>query len=299
MELRHLRYFVAVAEEQNVTRAALRLHVTQPPLTRQIQDLEAELGIALFRRTGKSIHLTDAGNLFLREARAVLNRAEAAVRNLQSSLQRSQIELNIGYAPSPTVEILPKVLRRFNKRNQEVKMTLHDLSSPEMVSGMNDGSLDASFMMKPPKRLARGLNFVPLKTYPIAVATSPLHPLAKKRRIEIADILKHPLVGYSRIQYPDYHEFLRRIVGTGTYRKLQFAKECDSGMTLIAAIESGKGVAITSSSLGATAGKRLVLIPIHPAPSPAVVGLAYPSKNFNPTRALQRLIDSALAVAET
>src|SRR5664279_412032 len=111
MELRHLRYFVIVAEEQNVTRAAERLHVSQPPLSRQIRDLEQELGVDLFRRTAKSLTLTEAGKIFLVEARAVLLRAEKAVLTVRAVAANERGQLRVGYAPSLTVEILPQALR--------------------------------------------------------------------------------------------------------------------------------------------------------------------------------------------
>src|SRR5437870_11896492 len=98
MELRHLRYFVAVAEEQNVTRAAARLHVSQPPLSRQIRDLEDELGVALFDHGAKAVRLTEAGRVFLTEARAVVQRADGGADG--------QSEIHVGYAPSLTVEVL-------------------------------------------------------------------------------------------------------------------------------------------------------------------------------------------------
>src|SRR5271155_3857791 len=108
MELRHLRYFVVVAEEQNVTRAAERLHVSQPPLSRQMRDLEEELGVELFRRTAKSLALTEAGKIFLPEARAVLLRAEQAVQTVRAMAKGERGQLRVGYAPSLTVEFLPR-----------------------------------------------------------------------------------------------------------------------------------------------------------------------------------------------
>ena len=103
MELRHLRYFVAVAEQENVSRAALKLHVSQPALSRQVRDLEEELGFDLLERSAKSVRLTEAGKVFLRESRAVLQRAEEAVSKARLTATKGQVELHIGYAPSPTV----------------------------------------------------------------------------------------------------------------------------------------------------------------------------------------------------
>ena len=101
MELRHLRYFVAVAEEQNVSRAAKRLHVSQPPLSRQIRDLETEMGVALFERSVKAIRLTEAGKIFLFEARAALQRAEDAVALAKSVANRKRNQVHVGYSVPP------------------------------------------------------------------------------------------------------------------------------------------------------------------------------------------------------
>src|SRR6202008_2454598 len=109
MELRHLRYFVAVAEEENVTRAASRLHVSQPALSRQIRDLEEELGFPLLERSAKSVRLTEAGRAFLIEARALLQRVEEAVKTARA-IAMGGIELHVGYAPSLTARILPQTL---------------------------------------------------------------------------------------------------------------------------------------------------------------------------------------------
>src|SRR5689334_21597479 len=112
MELRHLRYFVAVAEEENVSRAALKLHLSQPALSRQIRDLEDEIGFPLFERSAKSVALTAAGKLFLTEAKAVLQRAQEALAAVRS-LASGKTELHVGYAPSLTSRILPSALREF------------------------------------------------------------------------------------------------------------------------------------------------------------------------------------------
>src|SRR5690349_243423 len=113
MELRHLRYFVAVAEAENVSRAAVKLHVSQPGISRQIRDLEDELGVQLFKRSAKSVKLTEAGAVFLPEAKAVLQRAEEATRAVRSVARGERGHIHVGYAPTPTVELLPLTLHAF------------------------------------------------------------------------------------------------------------------------------------------------------------------------------------------
>lgn len=272
MELRHLRYFIAVAEEENVTRAATRLHVSQPPLTRQIHDLEAELDCRLFHRTGNSIRLTQAGRTFLKEARAILRRVEMAIHSVRQTKNLGGSEWHLGYAPSPTAGLLPLILKKL--RAYPGKVVLHDLASPQMLAGLRDGSLHAAFMMQPTRQASRGIEFHPLRRYPIVAAVPPGHALAGQHALSVPRLLNEPAVAYSHAEYPDYHDFLKRILGPSA-KRLRIEEECDSGTSLLAAVESGKGIAIVSSIFEKTCGQRLRLIPLTPAPAPAVVGLAH------------------------
>src|SRR6476660_5759417 len=129
VELRHLRYFVAVAEIENVSRAALKLHVSQPALSRQIRDLEDELGFSLLERTAKSVRLTDAGRAFLDNARALLQNAEEAVTKARAIASAEPTELKVGYSPAATARILPPILRAYQRVMPKVHVKLHDWSN--------------------------------------------------------------------------------------------------------------------------------------------------------------------------
>ena len=155
MELRHLRYFIGVAEEENVSRAALKMHVSQPALSRQIRDLEEELGFALLTRGAKSVRLTEAGRVFLAEARAVVQRAEEAVKTAKAAASPGKGELQIGYAPSLTARILPGALRAFHAEEPGVRVRLHDLSTEEMIAGLNQGFLQVAIVARPTAARAR------------------------------------------------------------------------------------------------------------------------------------------------
>ena len=159
MELRHLRYFVAVAEEENVSRAALKLHVSQPGLSRQICDLEDEIGFQLFERSAKSLKLTAAGKVFLTEAKAVLQRADDGVKKARAVAHGDSGEIHVGYAPSLTVQILPPMLRAFQGEFPQVRVTLHDLSSEEMLAQLGEKKLHVALTARPPDKVLRSFSF--------------------------------------------------------------------------------------------------------------------------------------------
>src|SRR6266498_1718772 len=211
MELRHLRYFVAVAETENVSRAALKLHVSQPALSRQIRDLEDELGFLLLERSAKSVRLTGAGRTFLIEARAVLRRAEDAVNAARAVATGATGELHVGYAPSLTARILPPTLRAFQAELPHVRVKLHDLSTEEMFAGLGEEKLQLAFVPRPVGRTLRGMDFHELLRDPIRVAVSPKHRLAQSRSVSISEIVGEPLIAYSHKDYPEAHELLGRV----------------------------------------------------------------------------------------
>lgn len=274
MELRHLRYFVAVAEEQNITRAATRLHVSQPPLSRQIRDLEHEIGTPLFERTRRAVRLTPAGWALLEESYAVLRQVDQAVRAARAAAGGGRSELKLGYAPGPTQEFLRELLRRLRADAPDLRVQLHDLSTEEMMAGLRAGGLDAALAVQPRPAALRGLRFEKLREDPLIVAVAPDHRLARRHSVKLRELVNEPFVIFSRKEYPEHLEGMQEMLG-GRSVRLRIAEECDSGMSLFAAIEAGQGVSILSSSLANTIGARLRLVPLRPEPPPNVIGLAY------------------------
>src|SRR5713226_4291642 len=154
MELRHLRYFVAVGEAQNMSRAALKLHISQPALSKQVRDLEDELGFSLLERTAKSARLNGAGRVFHDEARAVLQRADEAMKKARTVAAAEPTELHVGYLSMPFAEILPKTLRAFQQAMPNVRVRLHEWSNKDMVDGIRDGRLQLGLIVPPAKASA-------------------------------------------------------------------------------------------------------------------------------------------------
>ena len=281
MELRHLRYFIAAAETENVSRAALKLHVSQPGLSRQIRDLEEELGFDLFERSAKSVRLTEAGKVFLAEARAVLQRADEAVSRARAIATGAQGELHIGYAPSPTVRIVPATLRAFQAQMPQVRVRLHDLSTEEMLAGVREGKLQIALVVRPNRAMLRGLHFEELARDAMCLAVPPGHAFARLRSVSLAQAGREPLVAFTRRDYPEYHEYLEALFARIKARP-RIAEEHDSSASLIAAIESGAGVAVVPRSFSCSAGPRLKLIPLSPAPDPIVIGAVWTKSGLTP-----------------
>jgi LysR family transcriptional regulator, benzoate and cis,cis-muconate-responsive activator of ben and cat genes len=274
MELRHLRYFVAAAEAENVSRAALKLHVSQPALSRQIRDLEDELGFLLLERTARSVRLTEAGRVFLTEARAVLQRLAEAVQAARAVATGGRGELHVGYAPSPTVRLLPPALRAFQAERPGVRVRLHDLSTEEMLTQLHEGKLQIAFVVRPTRARLGGLHFEELARDSSRLAVAPKHPFARRRSVSLAEVAREPLVALSRQEYPDYHERLAALFAPLDLRP-RIAEEHDGVTSLIAAVEAGGGVALVSESLACLAGPRVILVPFSPALPPLIVGAAW------------------------
>ncbi len=236
MELRHLRYFVGVAETENVSRAAAKLHVSQPALSKQIRNLEDEMGFALFERTAKSVHLTRAGFTFLEHARTLLQLADQAIKEARAVANGGETELHIGYQPSPTARILPMILRNCQRTMPKVHIKLHDLTNDESIACLLDGQLQLAFVGWAP-RLGKlhNLRFEGLIRSHARLAVSLTHPLAQRDTVSLRDAAREPFVAYSREEYPDYHIFLERAFAT-VKTKLRIVEEHEGASSLLPAI---------------------------------------------------------------
>ena len=278
MELRHLRYFVAVAEEENVSRAARKLHVSQPGLSRQIRDLEDEIGFQLLERSAKSVRLTAAGKVFFAETREVLLHAEAAVKKARAVAGGITGEINVGYAPSLTVQILPPMLRTFQEQFPQVRVALHDLSSEEMLTRLGEKKLQVALTVPPTGKMARGFSAVELARYAMVVAVAPTHPLAKLKALTLQQVAREPLIGLSRKDYPEAHLEMRKLF-SAVGLKPNVAEEHEGGTGIIAAVEAGRGLALVPSSLACIVGTRVKLLPLKPALPPIPVGAVWLKEN--------------------
>jgi DNA-binding transcriptional LysR family regulator len=195
MELRHLRYFITVADELSFSRAAERLNMAQPPLSQQIQALETEMGAKLFDRTKRPLQLTLAGQAFLLEARSTLANLEQAVQRIQLIHQGELGHLSIGFTSSIANGILPNILRTFRQQYPAVKLILREENSSMQLHGLRDRQTDVVFLYQDHQLLAAtDLDIMLFRQEPLVVALPEKHPLTKKATVSIVDLMKEEFV---------------------------------------------------------------------------------------------------------
>jgi len=255
MELRHLRYFVAVAEALNFTRAAARLHLAQPALSRQVADLEEELGVDLLQRTSHGVRLTEEGKLFLEEARGLLKGAEESIRKVRALARGEAGELQVGFLAPLDLHILPCALAEFQKTNPEVKVTLHDLGSDELCQELRYGRLHLAVMMEPSEESTTGIEFEAIGRYPFFVAMAPGHALARRKAIPVAALANQPLAVLDRARNSEFHRILKRVFAP---LRPNIVTESGSLNSLITEIGVGKCVAVVSQLFKQAVGPRLL-----------------------------------------
>jgi DNA-binding transcriptional LysR family regulator len=204
-DLRQLRYFVAVAEELNYTRAAERLHLAPQAVSATVQQLEATLGLKLLERTTRKVELTDAGVVFLREARRTLRQADHAVEAARRAASGETGRLTIGFLSSTTHYVMPPVLRAFRDRYGDVDLHTEDLPIADLVAGVRHGRLDAG-ITRPPLLDDGELATETFLTEPVAAVLPSDHPLATRRSLQLADLAGERWVLTERSTWPPWHE---------------------------------------------------------------------------------------------
>ncbi|AVE06737.1 LysR family transcriptional regulator [Pseudomonas palleroniana] len=248
MELRHLRYFIAVAEELHFGRAAQVLGISQPPLSQQIQALEREVGARLFERTNRRVELSEAGRLFLQEARLVLAQVDKAADVARRAQSGELGELKIGFTSSaPFNSSIPQAIFAFRQAFPAVHLNLQEMSSTEVAESLVDESIQVGLMR--PLPLPDSLGVIELMHEPLVAVLNAGHPLVdgSERGLHLAQLAQEPFV------------FFPRTYGSGLYAQLlnlardagfspHFAQEAGEAMTIIGLVAAGLGVSVLPAS---------------------------------------------------
>jgi DNA-binding transcriptional LysR family regulator len=247
MELRHLRYFVVVAQEVNFTRAAQRLRIAQPALSSQIKKLEQELGVRLFERVGRGVRLTEAGQLLLEEARHHFVQIEQTVRVVQETGHGEVGRLSLGFIPAASNNILPPILREFRNRFPKVELFLREMMPDEAVQGLHDGRVDLSFSFFPFEDETVRCKVICRES--LVVALPETHPLACESKVEMRALADEPFILPAQYSTPSLYGKVMDICRQAGFAPKAVQKDVGLMQTIIGLVAGEIGVALVPASL--------------------------------------------------
>jgi DNA-binding transcriptional LysR family regulator len=249
MELRHLRYFVMAAEEGNISRASERLNVSQPAVSRQIKDLEEELGIQLFKREPNGLSLTEAGSAALTHAREVLRQSNSMVEAMEAIASRRKARsIKVGYLPTALPGLLTKALRTFNHRYREYCVQIFEMSPTRQEEALRSGEIDLALIGEPCPDLRRDCRVETIRRTELAVIVPDNHPLAGRKSVDLAEFDGNTFVTLHEDQFPGRIELMADM-----FAKAGIAPEVAmraSGLSeLLGIVGGGAGVALAPADL--------------------------------------------------
>lgn len=248
MELRHLRYFVAVADHGGITHAAERLNIAQPAVSRQIRDLEAELGVELLVREGRRVILSDAGRTFAERARAVLAASYDAVEEARRIDRGEAGHLRIGLLESASWSgHLPLALSRFARAFPDVRMDVVPMGSVEQIDAVLAEEMDAAFVYRQENLVEEALSILPLRVDNVMLAASVDLDFEKEGPLDLDDIDGLPIVAFPRVVAPAYHDALRRALSDIGFDPL-IVQEAQNETTMLSLVSAGVGCAFVNSA---------------------------------------------------
>jgi DNA-binding transcriptional LysR family regulator len=241
MDLRRLRYFVAVAEELHFGRAARRLNVSQPPLSVQIRTLEREVGAPLLIRTQRRVELTEAGRVLLDESRRLLGQAEAAVVHARRAAEGTVGRLTIGFVSTVDYSILPPLVRRFRQKHPGIALKLLELTGDRQQALLQSGELDLGLSILPPP--AAGLTRRPVLREPLIAAVPASHALAGRRRTALRSLAAEPFIQFPRELAPGLYDLAIAACQKAGFTP-HLAQEAIQMQTILGLVAAGLGVAV-------------------------------------------------------
>jgi DNA-binding transcriptional LysR family regulator len=271
MELRHLRYYVAVAEELSFGRAASRLAIAQPPLSRQIQALEDEVGVRLLVRTKRRVLLTEAGRSFLEGARATLSQATRAIDQARRANRGENGTLSVAVTPSAELVVMHAVVRAVARANRDLRMDVHACAEHEALRAVQGGSLQVAILPTPAGSAERDVHLEPLASRRLRVVLPATHALARRSRLKVRQLADDPIVLFTRAVSPAIHDaVVAAFQGEGV--PLHVRHEASHLHTCLELVAAGAGITFMPAAPGRQA---IVFRPLEPASVALDFAVAY------------------------
>lgn len=281
MELRHLRYFVAVGEDEHYGRAAQRLRVAQPALSSQIQDLERELGFQLFDRLPRGVRLSAAGKVFLEDCRRILQDVNQAVIRAERAACGVTGTLRLGFTESASWHgVVPDSLREFRRTHPEAELQLSSLISIDQLEAVCSGRLDAGFVYVPPSDAQIAEVFV--ATHEVVLAVPRKHPLSRLKTLRLRDLTETDFVWFSRRRHPANYDRLLRECSRGGLTNPRIVQEVIDQATMLSLVSCGLGVAFVTDATRWRCPKEVVLRRVDDLRMPLTVSCIWRKDNESP-----------------
>lgn len=295
MELHHLRYFVAVAEELHFGRAARRLHMAQPPLSQQIRRLEGVVGARLFDRSRRHVALTPAGRAFLPHARRALQEAQLGADDARRAARGEIGRLAVGFVGSAMAGPLPAVVRAFRSRHPDVALTLRQMTTAAQVGALREGTLDVG-CLRPPV-VGDDLAVEVIATEPLLAAVPAGHPLAGPEALDLGELAEEAFIMSPREAGPGFFEGVTAACRAAGFQP-RISQQSTEMTTILGLVASGMGVALVPSAMARIQMAGVALVPVRaPTPLPeAVLALAWRAGDTSP--ALGRFVEMAHAAGK-
>ncbi|WP_310426154.1 LysR family transcriptional regulator [Chamaesiphon sp. VAR_48_metabat_135_sub] len=270
MELRHLRYFMMVATELHFGKAAEKLHISQPPLSKQIQDLEAELGFELFTRTKRSVALTPAGQAFLVEINQIFQQLDRAI-DIGRKTSRGELgQISIGFVGSATYNILPVMLQQFRDRYPHVQIELHELTTDRQLIWLREGRIDIG-LIRPPI-IERDLDSQIIFQESLVIALPINHHLAMADSIDLTALATQPFILFPRQLAPGLYDSIIAICQAAGFSP-QVVQECIQMQTIVSLVSANMGVSILPASIQSAHRQGVIYKPIQLSPQLVSLGV--------------------------
>lgn len=289
MELRHLRYFVGVGEEQHFGRAAVRLHIAQPALSRQIQDLEKEVGFPLFDRLPRGVKLSAAGKLFLEDARRILGEVQEATRRAQRVASGLAGTIRVGFVESISWHgVVPEFFRRFREKHPDAELIPIPMLSLAQVEAVRLGRLDVGFIVSM-NALGKEFGQRLVAQHRIVLAAPKRHPLTRQTRVRLSDLNDLPFICFPRRANPAAYDRLMEACSRGGLKSPQIVQEADDHATILSLVACGLGVALVSDSARWQRPTGVALLQIVDLKVSVPFSLIWQKNNRSPL--LQRFLD--------
>jgi len=295
VELRHLRYFVAVAEELNFTRAAARVRTAQPSLSQQIRRLERAVGAKLLDRSRHHVALTNAGRIFLRQAKDILGRVEHARRLAQQAADGRAGELSVGTFPSADVRILPALRPLIAEHLPDLRLILHSKYAVDSLAGLQSGTLDVAFVRGPIE--TEGLETVELLHEEIVMVLPSHHALARRKRVPVESLDDLPCITMERSLSPALHDAAAKLYRDAKIR-MHAVSSADNMLGHLQLVQEGHGFALLPDSVGALLPPGVTFRPLACDPVPTV-NILVAWKSGNDSRLVREFVELARRVAIT